>query len=65
MYHQLLFNNMTSVIRINITAWKVLDYAGEYVLIHERENDPFGVMIDHITDEEQKRNLPVFFIEII
>lgn len=61
MYHQLLFNNMTSVIRINITAWKVLDYAGEYVLIHERENDPFGVMIDHITDEEQKKEFTRIF----
>lgn len=54
-------NNMTSVIRINITAWKVLDYAGEYVLIHERENDPFGVMIDHITDEEQKKEFTRIF----
>ena len=61
MYHQLLFNNMTSVIRINITAWKVLDYAGEYVLIHERENDPFGVIIDHITDEEQKKEFTRIF----
>lgn len=61
MYHQLLFNNMTSVIRINITAWKVLDYAGEFVLIHEKENDPFGVMIDHITDEEQKKEFTRIF----
>ena len=61
MYHQMLYDNMTSVIRINITDWRVLDFAGEYVLLHSETESPFQTMSEHIVDPEQRKEFETLF----
>lgn len=53
-YHRMLLKNMTSVIRINISKWELLDYAGEYTINHRDEESPFETMAKHITDPRMR-----------
>ncbi|MCH5266809.1 MAG: response regulator [Lachnospiraceae bacterium] len=61
MYHHMLYDNMTSVIRMNITDWRVLDFTGEYVLLHSESESPFQTMAKHIKDEEQRKEFESVF----
>lgn len=60
MYHQMVFGNMTSVIRMDISKWKVLDFTGEYVLKYKEQESPFATIAQHILLPEQKKE----FLEI-
>lgn len=61
MYHQMLYNNMTSIIRINITDWRVLDFAGEYVLKHTETESPFQTMANCIEDAGERKQFERLF----
>lgn len=49
-YHQMILQNMYSVIRMSVTNWKIMDYAGEYSMFDNTGEDLFEVILNAIPD---------------
>lgn len=53
-YHRLITKNMSSVIRMSVTRWEIMDYAGEYESILQDKQDLFEIFEDSLRDPDTK-----------